>query len=64
MRGFSLARDLVALEAEIVRIGDVRLIIIDPITAYLVPPTATKQQMCVRCWPPSPTLPPDTLWRS
>ena len=35
VRGFSLARDLVALEAELVRIGDVRLIIIDPLTAYL-----------------------------
>ena len=35
MRGFNLARDLLALEAALVQIGDVRLVNIDPLTAYL-----------------------------
>jgi hypothetical protein len=35
VRGFNLAHDLSALETEIAQIGDVKLIIIDPITAYL-----------------------------
>ena len=35
VRGFSLSRDLVPLEAELVRLGDVRVIMIDPLTAYL-----------------------------
>ena len=35
IRAFNLARDLVTLEAELTRIGDVKLIIIDPLTAYL-----------------------------
>ena len=35
-RMFHLEADLARLEAELVRVGDVRLVIIDPITAYLV----------------------------
>jgi hypothetical protein len=34
-RGFNLGRDLLALENALAKIGDVKLIIIDPITAYL-----------------------------
>jgi hypothetical protein len=34
-RGFNLARDLQQLEKALIDIGDVKLIIIDPITAYL-----------------------------
>ena len=34
-RGFDLSRDISALAATLVRIGDVRLLVIDPISAYL-----------------------------
>jgi putative DNA primase/helicase len=35
MRGFNLARDLLALESALAQIGDVRLVNIDPLTAYM-----------------------------
>jgi hypothetical protein len=35
VRGFNLARDLAALDASLSQIGNVKLVIIDPITAYM-----------------------------
>ena len=47
-RGFSLVEDTARLRAELQRIGDVALVIIDPITAYLGSGTKAKENTDVR----------------
>jgi AAA domain len=50
-RQFLLAEDLATMEAAVKHIGDVALITIDPLTAYMVERwTATKQLRCGRNW--------------
>ena len=66
-RMFNLQADLTRLETELARIKDVRLVIIDPITAYLGGVDTHRIRMCAAClawspkWPLGITLP---SWRS
>jgi putative DNA primase/helicase len=59
-RTFCLQEDLVRLAAVLDDIGDVALIIVDPITAYLGEIDCIKTQRCARCSHYSPSSPPAT----
>ena len=50
LRHLNLALDLAALEQAIVQVQP-QLVIIDPITAYLARPTATRTPKSAGCWP-------------
>lgn len=50
LRTFNLQADLALLEQTIDRIGDVRLVVIDPISSYMGASIATRTPMCVVCW--------------
>jgi putative DNA primase/helicase len=50
-RGFNLSADLELLEQEIGRLGDVRLVIIDPISSYSDQRSiVTSMRRCAGCW--------------
>ncbi|MGO9947483.1 MAG: AAA family ATPase [Steroidobacteraceae bacterium] len=62
-RTFNLQVDLALLEQAIKRIGNVRLVIIDPVSSYLGKPTVTRTLMCGGPLSRLATWPRDFGWR-